>query len=388
MRQAVLALFLLTSARAAMAVSCETTFQAGIRDNYTLTSDQDPANLTHELMFAVGETDPTRFVGFNADASQANLFFGHSFQLNTQFNYVSGMLRLHLRPLYDIPENDTLLLWANPSGDSWGANLADLGYTITPGQEITVDLDLSTLQTSAGSPLLADISQYGVLNVFLQDDTSVDDMTLTLNRCPPTPTPLVGVIKGLAGCGSMPEYDVFFDNEDSRNANNRGGWIGATESGGNTLLRLCGVDGRSFEAAAAEGARFAVVALASTCPAGFTRFDRYHDNEDNRPASWDTAPSGSPTYTVGSAKNTNMAFCVATGSNPAVANSAFPDLGVSYGVFGGRTSSLSGWALNRGYIFLDDQDGGNQNQPGSPPAYTWEFLEAGGNTTYYMARVK
>jgi len=282
-----------------------------------------------------------------------------------------------------------LVLWADPYGDSWAINLTDLG-PIVLDYEITVDVDLSTLLTQSGTPLLDQITQYSVLHVFLQDDTSIDDMTLTLNRCPPTPPPpgVVGVIKGSEGCGGMPEYDVFFDNEDSRNANNRGGWIGATESGANTLLRLCGIDGASFEPAAAAGARFAVVALADTCPAGFTRFDRYHDNEDNRPASWDSAPSGSPTYTVGSAKNTNMAFCVATGSNTGVANSAFPNLGVSYGVFGGRTPSLSSWALDRGYIFMDDQDGGNQNQPGSPPAYTWEFLEAGGNTTYYMARVK
>lgn len=386
MRQTVLALLLLTFAHAAMAFPCGTTVQAGVRDNYTLTSDQDPANLTPEIISWAGQTDSSHFVGFNA--SQANLFFGHSFQLNTQFTYLSGRLRLHLRPLDVLAQNDTLFLWAAPSGDAWSANLVDLGYPITPGQEITVDLDLSTLVTQMGSPLLADISQNSVLNVFLQDDTSVDDMTLDLSWCTPVPTPLVGVIKGPAGCGSMPEYDVFFDNEDSRNANNRGGWIGATESGGNTLLRLCGVDGRNFETAAAAGAGFAVVALANTCPAGFTRFDRYHDNEDNRPASWDTAPSGSPTDTVGSAKDTNMAFCVATGSNTGVANSAFPNLGVSYGVFGGRTVWLSSWALDRGYIFLDDEDGGNQNQPGSAPTYTWEFLEPGSNTTYYMARVQ
>jgi hypothetical protein len=390
MRQAVLTLLLLTSAHAAMAFPCWTTVQAGIDDNFTLPPGQDPANLTPELMFAVGQSDPSQFVGFNADNSQINRFFGHSFQLSPPpYPYLHGTLRLHLQALFAEPHNDTLVLWAGPSGESWAVNLSDLvGHYPSAYEEMTLDLDLSTLLTQSGTPLLAHISQYGVLHVFLEDDTSVDDMTLNVDWCPPPPPiPLVGVIKGLEGCGSMPEYDVFFDNEDSRNANRRGGWIGATESGGNTLLRLCGVDGTIFEPAAAEGARFALVALSNTCPTGFTRFDRYHDNEDNRPASWDTAPSGSPTDTVGSA-NTNMAFCVATGSNAGVANSSFPNIGVSYGVFGGRTSWLSSWALDRGYIFLDDQDGGNANQPSSPPAYTWEFLEAGGNTTYYMARVK
>nr|HRC87968.1 hypothetical protein [Thermoanaerobaculia bacterium] len=227
------------------------------------------------------------------------------------------------------------------------------------------------------------------LNVYMQDDTAIDDMTLTLSCSNSAiPTPWVGVVRGPQGCGTLPAYDVFFDNEDNRNANNRGGWIGAIESNKNTLLRLCGVDGRLFIPAQLEGAGFAVVSLAPNCPEGFTRFDRFHDNEDNRPASWDNAPSGSPTYTVQPEKNTNMAFCVATGVTSGVSNSTFPTLGVSYGVFGGRSPKISSWALDRGFIFMDDEDRRNRNQPANPPGYTYEFLTAGSNTTYYLARVK
>jgi hypothetical protein len=181
---------------------------------------------------------------------------------------------------------------------------------------------------------------------------------------------------------------VHLDNEDKKNANDRRDWIGTTISDKNTTFRLCGVDGSLFTPAAQAGARFAVVALAPSCPAGFTRFDRYHDNEDSRPASWDTAPSNSPTATVGSAKNTNMAFCVATGSSQSVPNSTFPSLGISYGVFGGKNVFLSRWALARGWLFMDDEDKNNKNSPGNPPAYTFEFLEAGKNTKYYLSRVK
>jgi hypothetical protein len=87
-------------------------------------------------------------------------------------------------------------------------------------------------------------------------------------------------------------------------------------------------------------------------------------------------------------KDTNFAFCVATNTNPGVLNSAFPDLGFSYGVFAGRTTSLSRWAIDRGYVHLDDEDGNNKNAPGNPPSYTHEFLEPGKNTTYYIARVR
>jgi hypothetical protein len=83
-----------------------------------------------------------------------------------------------------------------------------------------------------------------------------------------------------------------------------------------------------------------------------------------------------------------MAFCVATGNSRTVANGSFPNLGVPYGVFGGRSVSLSGWALDRGFIGMDDEDNNNQNSPANPPAFTWEFLQAGSNTTYYLARVK
>jgi hypothetical protein len=157
----------------------------------------------------------------------------------------------------------------------------------------------------------------------------------------------------------------------------------------NTLLRLCGVPGNDFTNVALKGAQFAVVSLSPRCPAGFTRFDRFHDNEDNRPASWDNTPSDSPSGTRGPKKDTNLAFCVATGSPaPTATNGDFPNFTGSYGVFGGRTREDAPWALERGWIFLDDEDRNNRNQPANPPRYTGVFLEAGYNTRYFLARVR
>lgn len=361
--------------------------QAGIHDGYAL--PYDPANLTPEIMAATNILSPSRWVGFDAD--HPNFHFGHNFRLsfNSLFGYRSGKLTLHLRPMTgDYSENDTLSLWVTGASRGWGVQLTSLGYQWTPGQDMMVELDLRTLSTGT-STILADINLYQNLNVYIQDDTAVDNMSLSL-ACDDSaiPTPLVGVIAGSAGCGSLPAYDVFLDNEDNRNANNRGGWIGATVSNRNTLFKLCGVDGRQFSPAAWAGANFAVVSLAKNCPDGLTRFDRFHDNEDQRAASWDNAPNGSPTHTVQPEKNTNMAFCVGTGTNQAVPNSSFPNLGVSYGVFGGRAARGAVWPLSRGYVFLDDEDRRNRNQPARPPAYTWEFLEPGNNTTYFLSRVR
>jgi hypothetical protein len=355
--------------------------QAGVRDRFA--QPQDPANLTAAIRNAVGV--PATWAGF--DQSSPDQHFGHEFQLSFSplFGYQGGLLTLHLKPLGGYFENDTISLWSG-NAPGWGASLVDL-VSLVSGHETILQLDLRTLPSQGGtSTILADINQFQDLKVYIQDDTAVDDMTLELSCSVLQPDPIVGVIMGPRGCGTMDAYDVFLDNEDKKNANGRGGWIGATISNKNTQFRLCATDGNQFTAAAEAGANFALVSLSSTCPNGFTRFDRYHDNEDNNAASWDNLPSGSPTTTTQPKKNTNMAFCVATGKVTTVPNSRFPDLGVVYGVFGGRNRTT--WALERGWLFLDDEDKNNQNAPASPPAYTWEFLEPGKNTTYFLSRVK
>ncbi|MDX1998055.1 MAG: hypothetical protein SF066_10085 [Thermoanaerobaculia bacterium] len=356
---------------------------AGVRDRFA--QPQDPANLTPAIMNAVGVLDPSRWVGF--DQPGANYHFGHEFQLTffPTYGYQGGLLTLHLQPFQDIAENDTISLWSG-TAPGWSGRLVDL-VQLVPGHEAILQLDLRNLRSQGGaSTILADINQFQDLKVYIQDDTAVDDMTLELSCSVLQPDPIVGVIMGPRGCGAMDAYDVFLDNEDKKNANGRGGWIGATISNKNTQFRLCATDGNQFTPAAEAGANFALVSLSSACPNGFTRFDRYHDNEDNNAASWDNLPSGSPTTTTQPKKNTNMAFCVATGKVTTVPNSRFPDLGVIYGVFGGRNRTT--WALERGWLFLDDEDKNNQNAPAGPPAYTWEFLEPGKNTTYFLSRVK
>ena len=360
--------------------------QAGIRDNYWPGNREDP-ELTDAIKAAVGGSP----IWTSFDGTTRNRHFGHHFGLKFQNNtgYRYGTLTLHLMAVRsNLQWNDTISLWSTGASRGWGAALKDLGYDFAPLEETTVVLDLRSLQ-SGQSNILNDINTYGDLNVYIQDDTSVDDMTLRLS-CNDSQTfvPLVGVVMGGSdGCGTLPEYKVYLDNEDHKNANKRSGWIGATVSNKNTLFRLCGVEGRQFTQAAYAGANFAVVSLAPGCPDGLTRFDRYHDNQDGRPLSYDNAPNGSPTFTT-KKKDTNFAFCVATNVNPEVSNSVFPDLGFSYGVFAGRSASRSGWAIDRGYVHLDDEDHNNQNWPPNPPAYTREFLEPGKNTTYYLSRVK
>jgi hypothetical protein len=358
------------------------TVQAGLRDFYA--QPQDAANLTQTIINAVGQN----LLWANFDNQTLNRHFGHTFTpafLLPAF-YRTGLLTIHLTPLNDnLQGNDTISIWVQGGTGGWSASLASLGAT-TPGREATLQLDLRTL-LAGNSTILADLRQFGNLHVYIQDDTSVDDMELRLS-CDDTavPVPLVGVIQGGSSCGTYSRHEVYLDNEDSRNANNRSGWIGQIVSDKNTRFRFCAVDGTLFTAAANAGANFALVSFSPSCPSGFTRFDRYHDNEDNRPQSSDTAPSGSPTTTIGSAKNTNMAFCVANGL-ASIPNSTFPNLGISYGVFGGRNVRTSPWVLARGGLHLDDEDNRNANST-NPGTFPYDWVVGGKNTDYFVSRVK
>lgn len=211
----------------------------------------------------------------------------------------------------------------------------------------------------------------------------------------------VGVIKGEAGCGGFPEYFVYLDNEDSFNANKRGGWIGATDSNRNTKISFCAVDAEFFNLAAQSGAQFAVLHILGLCPNGTSSFDRIHNDEWNDNRDTMSMPVGSYTKIIKKSSGGyvpysyfNMSFCVSKGYTPnQVTNAYFPDLGFSYGVFGGA-NGIPSWALNSGFIHMDDEDGSffqgikNDNQPKYMPSYTGFFVAGGKNTTYSMLSVK
>lgn len=369
--------------RAVCATPVELNVDGGIRDNFA--PPHDPANLTNEIIFAASNPPPWKWAAFDNDG--VNLYFGHATGLNFNGAYRYGTLFLDMVSLPEQPENDMIYVWSTGSAGGWSARIRDL--MPTNGKPARLALNLAQMP-SGSRTMLDDVNTYKNVNIFMQDDTSIDSMRVSLSCNAAPEVPLVGVISGAKGCGSQgaSSVAVFLDNEDTKNWNQRYGWIGATISNKNTEFRLCAVDGREFTQAAMAGASFALVSLSGTCPDGFTRFDRFHDNEDNNPSSADTAPAGSPTATVGPKLDTNMAFCVANGGNSHVANSLFPDLGFSYGVFGGRTRSNAHWGLQFGEVMLDDENKNNRNQPDVAPNWTSEFLIADRNTRYFMTQVK
>ena len=82
---------------------------------------------------------------------------------------------------------------------------------------------------------------------------------------------------------------IYMDDEDRRNANNRWGWLGATVSNNNTAWRFCKLDtltSLNFRPLAARGEayNYAVLNMGVFCPSGGRRVWRFEDNEDWRNA--------------------------------------------------------------------------------------------------------
>lgn len=377
-------------ALAPCAVPMTLVVEAGLADNYLQPGES--ANLTPAILAGTGLPDTAQWVGFDSPAAERH--FGHTFDLefDNWYGYQYGYLTIRLRPKSMSQwNNDTLSLWSTGTTIGWGTSLISLPHPFAADKETIVTLDLKSL-AAGGSTVLNEINASHDLHVYLQDDMSVDSMRLTLSCHPqagplPNEVPLVGVLMADGGCGAYSQYSVFLDNEDKKNANGRNGWIGAVTSNKNTQFELCAVNGDLFTPVAQAGASFALVALAGKCPEGFVQLSRFHDNEDKSPASWDNTPAASPTVTIGPKKDTNMAFCISSGNKP-VANAMFPEIGIGYGVFGGRTPAYSPWALARGWIHLDDEDKNNKNQPTPLPIIANEFITSGSNTDYYIARVK
>jgi hypothetical protein len=197
----------------------------------------------------------------------------------------------------------------------------------------------------------------------------------------------IGVIPATRSCPSSSEAIVInMDDEDRRNANNRGGWIGAIISNSNTSFLFCRVDGQTFRSLTTQFTatqdHYAVLRLGTSCPNNSLPFARGFDNEDTGNAN---SFSGTITPNV-SNSNTTLHFCLFR--SDAVTMTSFPNLGFSYGVFAASNFSRR---LASGFVHTDDEDSSNANSYSADPAWSGDaqrIVSAGGNTTLNLARVR
>jgi hypothetical protein len=247
---------------------------------------------------------------------------------------------------------------------------------------VAEDLEGESLEDSAPEPAgeelalkLAELSQRSVITPSYSFGIADVGVLKGGQGCPPAPPPLVG---------DTTQY-ILLDNEDRRNKNNRGGWLGASYSSTNTYLELCQVDGLQFSG---KTEAYMVVALnATNCPSGAVRMARHFDTENSGNISASSIPG-----VIQGTRDVLIQFCAFKPNTGWGA--AFPNIGREYGVFAPARSSFS---LQDGFFYLDDEDSHNDNywvnsdgavsDFGEERSY-WNILNGGVNTGMDVARVR
>ncbi len=163
----------------------------------------------------------------------------------------------------------------------------------------------------------------------------------------------VGVVPETSSCPLSSEMVGFYiDNENTGNNTRTNGWKGAwtTETGGDSYLRFCKIDGRLFNNM--QGT-FGVLKLGPNNPTGFQEVRLL--SMDNQDSGWTSIPTGAsnaaPNWVDGDNLRLHFTqFKIASGATP----TAFPNLGFSYGVMG-----WTALALETGQYYTDDEDHNN-----------------------------
>lgn len=128
----------------------------------------------------------------NFDDPDANLFFGHTFR-RLPNDIVCAQLEIRLRPSAGGSGNDQMYFGASsgPPFFSWSTTLAEQlpggGSWTLPADPPVLVYDLGSLPATGASPatsLIAKLNAARRLDIFVQDDTEVDYIRLTLRYYP------------------------------------------------------------------------------------------------------------------------------------------------------------------------------------------------------------
>ena len=153
-------------------------YEAGRIDNFN--AIVDPTTIRPYFNALLATIPPVK----PFDSPAVNARFGHTFG-KLPCGIVGATLEVKLRAENDIPQNDSINLQWQGAGWGWGSVISALpgsGGTWNPGQTNTVVLNLAALP--GGGSLLPFMNITNALDVYLQDDTSIDYAKLTLIVCP------------------------------------------------------------------------------------------------------------------------------------------------------------------------------------------------------------
>ena len=168
-----------------LVIKCdEVTLAAGIEDNFSPTGIEP--NNTPPEWYTPGQTMP--FVGF--DFQGGNRWFGHRFILPQSCQIAGAILIIRVKPLWGDATNDGVILrigadkWMAQFGPPAGVYLQSSSWTpanFPDGHTFTLDL----ANLPGGGNLLAPLNAQRLLDVIVQDDTSVDFVKLIVKLCCP-----------------------------------------------------------------------------------------------------------------------------------------------------------------------------------------------------------
>jgi hypothetical protein len=176
----------------------ESVFWAGIADNFNLPAE--PAFQSPQLKKSdSGYTGVWR----NFDETVDNQRFGHTFTGLPEC-IVAATLEIRMKATGDIPSTDSLGLALH-----WGQlikNLSSTGHWLS-GETQTFLLNLDALPTSSTPfSVLPYMNKNQMLDVYIQDDTSVDYMILRVWSCPKVPGPWPPTVGSFYENGQAIEY--------------------------------------------------------------------------------------------------------------------------------------------------------------------------------------
>jgi uncharacterized repeat protein (TIGR01451 family) len=156
---------------------------AGVEDDFLTGNGPELSSPNNALLAYMGgyPVDSQDF-----DGTSSNQFFGHTFT-DLPPGIVGATLEIGLQVISGDSNNDVIRLAMTspvaPYAFAWSSGLAALaGGSWTTGASQVFTLDLQDLP--GGADILSDINSTNTLDVFVQDDTAVDYITLTIVTCP------------------------------------------------------------------------------------------------------------------------------------------------------------------------------------------------------------
>jgi uncharacterized repeat protein (TIGR01451 family) len=168
-------------------------FQHGKKDNFSLSN-----GAKGEPVIPAPAPPTTTQLYF--DGTEVNRLFSDKLSLPTGNCISSATFEIRMKPLRDVPGNDSIVLKIpGTGGATWSKSINSLSlatppaYAWNPGKPAKTYTWNMGAMPLGGVNLLPSLDALRVLAVYVQDDTSVDYITLTVTFCPCQATTLPAV---------------------------------------------------------------------------------------------------------------------------------------------------------------------------------------------------